>query len=68
MGSVYLNHSYAYQTLREPFINYGELMAGWQSVSNRDTYWTVQYTRLLVAGERALVQTSPRNDCSASLT
>ncbi len=68
MGSVYLNHSYNYQTLQEPFINYGEVMAGWQSVRDSDTYWAVQYTRLFVAGESALVQTSLRNDLSASLT
>lgn len=68
MGSVYLNHSYNFQTLREPFINYGEAMVGWQSVTNSDTYWTVQYTRLFVAGESALVQTSLRNDFSASIT
>lgn len=68
ISSLYLNHSYNYQTLREPFINYGELMAGWQAVRESDTYWTVQYTRLFVAGESALVQTSLRNDFSASLT
>ena len=68
IGSLYLNHSYKYQTLREPFINYGELMAGWQSVRNSDTYWTVQYTHLFVYGESALVQSSLRNDFSASLT
>jgi len=38
IGSLYLNHSYAYTHLQEPFINYGELMAGWQSVTNSDTY------------------------------
>ncbi|MGI4967992.1 MAG: hypothetical protein ACRYGH_03510 [Janthinobacterium lividum] len=68
ISSLYLNHSYAYRYLQEPFINYGELMAGWQSVANSDTYWTVQYTRLFVYGESALVQTSLRNDFSASLT
>jgi hypothetical protein len=68
MGSLYLNHSYNYQTLSEPFINFGELMAGWQSVNNTDTYWTVQYTRLFVYGESALVQSSLRNDFSASVT
>ena len=68
IGSVYLNHSYNFQSLEEPFINYGEVMAGWQSVRESDTYWTVQYTRLFVAGESALVQTSLRNDFSASLT
>jgi hypothetical protein len=67
-SSLYLNHSYNFETLREPFINYGEAMVGWQSVSNSDTYWTVQYTRLFVYGESALVQTSLRNDFSASLT
>ncbi|QKG55810.1 hypothetical protein GKZ68_03625 [Hymenobacter sp. BRD128] len=68
ISSLYLNHSYNYQTLREPFINYGELMAGWQSVGNSDTYWTVQYTRLFAYGESALVQTSLHNDLSASIT
>jgi hypothetical protein len=68
IGSLYLNHSYKFETLKEPFINYGELMAGWQSVSNSDTYWTVQYTRLFIYGESALVQTSLRNDFSASIT
>ncbi|GAA4496465.1 hypothetical protein GCM10023172_09790 [Hymenobacter ginsengisoli] len=68
IGSLYLNHSYSFQTLHEPFINYGELMAGWQSVSNSDTYWTVQYTHLFVSGESALVQSSLRNDFSASVT
>ncbi|MDO7884002.1 hypothetical protein [Hymenobacter cheonanensis] len=68
IGSLYLNHSYNYQTLSEPFINYGELMAGWQAVSNSDTYWTVQYARLFVYGESALVQSSLRNDISASVT
>ncbi|GEM_PF-1173703 len=68
IGSLYLNHSYSFQTLDEPFINYGELMAGWQSVSEGTTYWTVQYTRLFVYGESALVQTSLRNDLSASIT
>ena len=68
ISSLYLNHSYNFQTLSEPFINYGELMAGWQSVSNSDMYWTVQYTRLFVYGESALVQTSLRNDFSASVT
>jgi hypothetical protein len=68
IGSLYLNHSYNYQTLSEPFINYGELMAGWQAVGNSDTYWTVQYTRLFVYGESALVQSSLRNDFSASVT
>jgi len=67
-SSLYLNHSYNFETLHEPFINYGEAMVGWQSVSNSDTYWTVQYTRLFVYGESALVQTSLRNDFSASLT
>ncbi|TDN38041.1 hypothetical protein E4631_19280 [Hymenobacter sp. UV11] len=68
IASGYLNHSYAYTYLHEPFINFGELMAGWQSVSNSDTYWTVQYTRLFVYGESALVQASLRNDLSASIT
>ncbi|MGI4760254.1 MAG: hypothetical protein ACRYF0_06080 [Janthinobacterium lividum] len=68
IGSLYLNHSYNYQTLSEPFINYGELMAGWQAVGRGDTYWTVQYTRLFVYGESALVQSSLRNDFSASVT
>jgi len=68
IGSLYLNHSYNYQTISEPFINYGELMAGWQSVGNSDTYWTVQYTRLFVYGESALVQSSLRNDFSASVS
>jgi len=68
ISSLYLNHSYNFETLQEPYINYGELMAGWQSVSDSDTYWTVQYTRLFVYGESALVQASLRNDFSASLT
>lgn len=68
LASGYLNHSYAYTYLHEPFYNFGELMAGWQSVSNSDTYWTVQYTRLVVYGESALVQASLRNDFSATLT
>lgn len=68
IASGYLNHSYAYTYSQEPFYNFGELMAGWQSVSNSDTYWTVQYTRLFVYGESALVQASLRNDLSASLT
>jgi hypothetical protein len=67
-SSLYLNHSYNFRTLGEPFINYGELMAGWQSVSNSDTYWTVQYTHLFAYGESALVQASLRNDVSASVT
>ena len=68
ISSLYLNHSYNYQTISEPYINYGELMAGWQSVGNSDTYWTVQYTRLFVYGESALVQSSLRNDFSASVS
>ncbi|WP_223648857.1 hypothetical protein [Hymenobacter psoromatis] len=68
VASGYLNHSYAYTYLHEPFYNFGELMAGWQSVSNSDTYWTVQYTHLFAYGESALVQASLRNDLSASLT
>ena len=68
LASGYLNHSYAYTYLHEPYINFGELMAGWQSVSSSDTYWTVQYTRLFVYGESALVQASLRNDLSASIT
>ncbi|RZK94944.1 MAG: hypothetical protein EOO62_30335 [Hymenobacter sp.] len=68
ISSLYLNHSYNYQKLSEPFINYGELMVGWQAVGNTDTYWTVQYTRLFVYGESALVQSSLRNDFSASIT
>ncbi|AMR29290.1 hypothetical protein A0257_20770 [Hymenobacter psoromatis] len=68
LASGYLNHSYAYTYLHEPFYNFGELMAGWQSVSNSDTYWTVQYTRLFAYGESALVQASLRNDLSGSLT
>jgi hypothetical protein len=68
ISSLYLNHSYDFQTLHEPFINYGELMAGWQSVSNSDTYWTVQYTHLFAYGESALVQAALRNDFSASVT
>jgi len=68
MASGYLNHSYAYTFLHEPFINYGEAMVGWQSVGSGDTYWTTQYTRLFVYGESALVQASLRNDLSASLT
>ncbi|GAB3638380.1 hypothetical protein GCM10027422_39700 [Hymenobacter arcticus] len=68
IGSLYLNHSYVYKTLGEPFINYGEAMVGWQAVGNSDTYWTVQYTRLFVYGESALVQNSLRNDFSASVT
>lgn len=67
-ASLYLNHSYNYQTLQEPFINYGELMAGWQAVGSSDTYWTVQYTHLFAYGESALVQASLRNDFSASIT
>ncbi len=68
IGSVYLNHSYNFQTLGEPFINYAELMAGWQATGDGDTYWTVQYTRLAAYGESALVQASLRNDFSASVT
>jgi hypothetical protein len=68
ISSLYLNHSYNYQTLGEPFINYGELMAGWQATGNSDTYWTVQYTHLFAYGESALVQASLRNDLSASIT
>ncbi|QKG51883.1 hypothetical protein [Hymenobacter sp. BRD67] len=68
ISSLYLNHSYNYQTLHEPFINFGEAMAGWQSVSESDTYWTVQYTHLFSYGESALVQASLRNDLSASVT
>ena len=68
IASGYLNHSYAYTYLHEPFYNFGELMAGWQSVSDSDTYWTVQYTRLFAYGESALVQASLRNDLSASIT
>ena len=68
ISSLYLNHSYNYRQLGEPFINYGEAMAGWQSVSESATYWTVQYTRLFAYGESALVQTSLRNDLSASVT
>jgi hypothetical protein len=68
ISSLYLNHSYNFQTLDEPFINYGELMAGWQSVGAGPTYWTVQYTRLFAYGESALVQATLRNDLSASLT
>lgn len=68
MASGYLNHSYAYTFLGEPFINFGEGMLGWQSVSNSDTYWAVQYARLFVYGESALVQASLRNDLSASVT
>ncbi len=68
IASGYLNHSYAYTYLHEPFYNFGELMAGWQSVRNSDTYWTVQYTHLFSYGESALVQASLRNDFSASVT
>ena len=68
IGSVYLNHSYNYQTLGESFINYAELMAGWQAPGDGDTYWTVQYTRLAASGESALVQASLRNNLSASVT
>ena len=68
LASGYLNHSYAYTYLHEPFYNFGELMAGWQSMSNSDTYWTVQYTRLFAYGKSALVQASLRNSLSASLT
>lgn len=68
LASGYLNHSYAYTFLGEPFINFGEAMLGWQSTGNSNTYWTVQYTRLFVYGESALVQASLRNDFSASLT
>lgn len=68
ISSLYLNHLYNFKTLSEPFINYGELMAGGQSVSNSDTYWMVQYTRLFIYGESALVQTSLRNNFSASTT
>ncbi|MGI4874124.1 MAG: hypothetical protein ACRYFX_23435 [Janthinobacterium lividum] len=68
IGSLYLNHSFAYTNTEEPFFNYGEVMAGWQSVSTSSTYWTVQYTHLFVYDESTLVQTSLRNDFSASLT
>ena len=68
MGSLYLNHSFAYNTTEEPFVNYGEVMAGWQSVRDSRTYWTVQYTHLFAYDESALVQASLRNDFSASLT
>jgi hypothetical protein len=68
ISSLYLNHSYVYKQLGEPFINYGEAMVGWQAVGNSDTYWTVQYTRLFIYGESALVQSSLRNDFSASVT
>ncbi|MDJ0364667.1 hypothetical protein QMK33_05840 [Hymenobacter sp. H14-R3] len=68
ISSLYLNHSYVYKIIGEPFINYGEAMVGWQSVRNSDTYWTVQYTRLFIYGESALVQSSLRNDFSASVT
>lgn len=68
LGSLYLNHSYNYRKLGEPFLNFGELMVGWQSVRNSDTYWTVQYTHLFSYGESALVQSSLRNDFGASLT
>lgn len=68
LASGYLNHSYAYSFLDEPYINYGEGMLGWQSVGNSDTYWTVQYARLFVAGGSALVQTALSNDLSASVT
>ncbi|NML63883.1 hypothetical protein HHL22_01565 [Hymenobacter sp. RP-2-7] len=68
LASGYLNHSYAYTFLSEPFINFGEGTLGWQSTSNSATYWVVEYTRLFVYGESALVQASLRNDLSASVT
>ena len=68
MASGYLNHSYGNIYLEEPFINFGELTAGWQSVSNSDTYWSVQYARLFAYGQSSLVQASLRNDLSATVT
>lgn len=68
LASGYLNHSYAYTFLSEPFINFGEATVGWQSTGSSNTYWTAQYTRLFVYGESALVQASLRNDLSAEVT
>jgi len=68
LAAGYLNHSYNSETLREPYFNYGELTAGWQATGDADTYWTVQYTRLLSVGDSHLVQGALRNNFSANVT